>query len=108
MINATSPVVHNPKGDYGDRVYGSTGVHGKKCVLEYDPSGLRNAMNATWEQLDIALDKDARADHLPHSEWEHDLDAIHKECEDKDIPYVEGRYYARNYERSRNYTTVRW
>ncbi len=108
MINATKPVLHNPKGDYGDRTYGSTGMFGKPAVLEYDPSGLRSSMNATWKEMDIALAKEAKGDHLPHAEWENDIDSIHADCERKNIPYVSGRYYAANYERSRNYTDVRW
>jgi len=108
LINATTPALHSPNGTYGDRTYGSTGVYAKPAVTQYDPSGLRSAMNATWGEMDKALDEQGRPDHLHKAEWEGHMDEIHAECERKGIPYVEGRKYSAKYVKSRNYTQVRW
>lgn len=35
------------------------------AVLEYDPTGLRSTMSATWAALDKAVVENAAPDHLP-------------------------------------------
>ena len=35
------------------------------AVMEYDPSGLRSTMTATWGALDKAVIANAAPDHLP-------------------------------------------
>ena len=35
------------------------------AVLEYDPTGLRSTMSATWGALDKAVVENAAPDHLP-------------------------------------------
>jgi hypothetical protein len=108
VINATTPAVSRPNGQYGDRTYGSTGIYAKPAVTQYDPSGLRASMNATWEEMDKALEVEAKADHLPMAEWENELESIDAECERKGIPYVAGRHYTHNLSRPKNYTEVKW
>lgn len=77
------------------------------AVLDYDPSGLRSSMSATWAALDIAVVERAAPNHLPTPEWWKDLAFIEAECDRKGHPYVMGRKYS-NKTLSANYNDVRW
>lgn len=101
------------------------------AVLEYDATGLRSTMSATWAELDKAVLKNALPNHLPGklmrctllvmteyspnnyflhnctaAEWEKHQADIDAECERKGIPYVSGRKY--KFQVSENYNTLRW
>ena len=82
--------------------------HGKRNIspLPYDDSALRTTKTATWAALANVLDKNAKPNHLPESEWESELDEVEALREKRGLPPAHGRRYCMKM--SENYTRVRW
>ena len=85
---------------------GSPGTFKNAAVLQYDPSGLRSSMSATWGALDKAVEQRTAPNHLPMPAWWNDLKEIEADCERKGIPYVPGRRVKMT--AGTNYNEVRW
>jgi len=78
------------------------------AVKQYDPSGLRASMTATWKELDIAIAKNATPNHFPRPDWEtpEGMAAIIKDAETKGIPITMGKRHVMK--ASSNYNNERW
>ena len=76
------------------------------AVLQYDPSGLRSSMTATWTELEKAIKEQATPDHLPHPDWYGGRDALDADRESKGLPDAVGKRYA--YEVPEGYNKLRW
>ena len=78
------------------------------AVKQYDPSGLRASMTASWKEMDLAIAKNATPNHFPRPEWEtpEGVAALIKEAEEKGIPITMGRRHVMK--ASSNYNEERW
>mmetsp|Transcript_21133 Transcript_21133/g.84242 ORF Transcript_21133/g.84242 Transcript_21133/m.84242 type:complete len:207 (-) Transcript_21133:448-1068(-) len=70
--------------------WGSTGKFGNPAVKEYDPTGLRSSMTATYEALEASLEKH-QPDHLPTPVWWDEYDEICAKHEAQGRPIPLGR-----------------
>ena len=86
---------------------GSTDRKPHPAISRYDPTGLRATISATWDEMDKALEKNARPDHLVHYEWEADYDKIVADCQRKGIPIRLGRRLKLE-EVTSNYNKIKW
>jgi hypothetical protein len=101
FINGETPSLMAPKvlpiGSPGNK---------NPAVMQYDPSGLRSSMSATWGAMDKAVAVQAAPDHLPMPQWWNQIAEIEADCERKGIPYTPGR--RAKVVASANYNEVRW
>ena len=88
--------------------YPEQGSKGNKnpAVLKYDPSGLRTSMTATWAEMDKALERDARPNHLVRPHWEGQMEEIQAECDRKGIPHVPGKRF--KFKTTAKFNDVKW
>jgi dTDP-glucose pyrophosphorylase len=77
------------------------------AVAQYDPTGLRSTMTATWAALDASLKAHATPNHLPVPDWWSNYKNIQKEREAKGLPPAVGHQYKFKVV-TPNYNKVRW
>jgi len=78
------------------------------AVQRYDPTGLRSARSASWENFDKVIATKS-PNHLPTAAWAtmESLETMNAAMEAKGLPHALGKRYKVK-EMTDNYNTVRW